>query len=146
MTSFSLAAEVSGGAWVAVSMSLADDSLPSVTFPSTSALTWSALPDLENLSASSRFFGACASIALFTASTNAFLSNSPGFASFIFSAFAALPWASLSSGGATAASCDAFASPAAGGWTAILVFFAATSALTLRKPAAWAGDGFTGAV
>lgn len=111
----SLAAEVSGGAFVAVSMSLAEDSLPSVTLPSTSALTFSALPDLENLSASSRFFGACASIALFTASTNAFLSNSPGFAAFIFSAFAALPWASLSSGGATAASWEALDSAAAGG-------------------------------
>lgn len=142
----SLAAEVSGGAFVAVSMSLADDSLPSVTLPSTSALTRSALPDFENLSASSRFLGACASIALFTASTNAFLSNSPGFAAFIFSAFAALPCASLSSGGATAASCEAFDSVPAGRCWASRCFFAATSALTLRKPGAWAGDGLTGAV
>ncbi|MFE7263517.1 hypothetical protein ACFU9B_15915 [Streptomyces sp. NPDC057592] len=115
MTSLFFAADVSGGAFVAVSMSLAEDSFPSLTFPSTSPLISSALPDLENLSAWSRFFGACASIALFTASTNAFLSNSPGLASFIFSAFAALPCASLSSGGATAASCDALDSAAAGG-------------------------------
>ncbi|WP_327273776.1 hypothetical protein OG609_18125 [Streptomyces sp. NBC_01224] len=141
-----MAADVSGGAFVVVSMSLAEDSLPSETLPSTSSLILSALPDLENLSASSRFFGACASIALFTASMNACLLNSPGFAAFIFSAFAALPCASLSSGGAMAASCADFDSAAAGAWTAILVRFAVTSALTLRKPGAWAGEGFTGAV
>lgn len=142
----SLAAAVSGGAWVAVSMSLAEVSLPSVTLPSTSALTWSALPDLANLSASSRFLGAWESIALFTASMNAFLSNSPGFAAFIFSAFAALPCASLSSGGATAASCDAFDSAPAGACAASRVFFPATSAFMVRKRADCAGDGFTGAV
>ncbi|MGZ2360458.1 hypothetical protein LRE75_27905, partial [Streptomyces sp. 372A] len=44
VTGLSLAADVSGGAFVAVSMSLADASLPAVTLPSTSALTRSALP------------------------------------------------------------------------------------------------------
>ncbi|WP_327334866.1 hypothetical protein [Streptomyces anulatus] len=77
---------------------------------------------------------------------NAFLSNSPGFAAFIFSAFAALPCASLSSGGATAASCDAFDSAPAGACAASRVFFPATSAFMVRKRADCAGDGFTGAV
>ncbi|WP_405940105.1 hypothetical protein OG338_28575 [Streptomyces sp. NBC_00726] len=52
----------------------------------------------------------------------------------------------MSSGGATAASCDAFDSVAAGRCWASRRFFAAMSALTPRKPGAWAGDGLTGAV
>ncbi|MEU8541342.1 hypothetical protein AB0C52_15355 [Streptomyces sp. NPDC048717] len=74
------------------------------------------------------------------------MSNSPGFAAFIFSAFAAFPCASLSSGGATAASCADFDSAAAGACTDSRVFFAATSAFTRRNPGAWAAGVFTGAV
>lgn len=114
MTCFSLAADVSGGALVVVVMSCAEVFLPSVTLPSTAPLIFSALPDLENLSASSRFFGACAAIASLTALMNAALSKAPGLAASIFAEFATLPCACLSSGGATAASCADFDSVAAG--------------------------------
>jgi hypothetical protein len=74
-----------------------------------------ALPDSANLSASSRFLGACCAIAAFTAAMNAALSKLPGCAAFIFSALAALPWATLSSWGGRLAAWPLAASPAGGG-------------------------------
>ncbi|MGW5097639.1 hypothetical protein ACWEQ1_27290 [Streptomyces nodosus] len=59
---------------------------------------------------------------------------------------AALPWASLSSGGAFAASWAERDSAVAGWWWASFCFLAAMSALTLRMPGACDGGGFTGAV
>src|SRR5262245_6651360 len=85
VTGFSLAAAVSGGALVVVVIWLADAFLPSVTWPWTAPLTAPALPESAKWSASSRFFGAWAAIALLTAAMKAALSNAPGWAAFIFS-------------------------------------------------------------
>ncbi len=126
-------------------MALAEDSLPSMTLSSTAPLIRSALPEEENLSASSRFFGACAAIASSTAAMNAALSNVPGLAAFIFAELATLPCASLSSGGATAASCADFDSWAAGWCCDSVCFFVATSAVTWRIPGACDAGVVTGA-
>ncbi len=82
------------------------------------------------MSASSRFFGACAAIASFTAVMNAALSKLPGFAAFIFSALRVLPCASLSSGGGFAAPCALAASDRAGGCAATVFCLRPTSART----------------
>src|SRR4051794_5510576 len=85
----SLALDVSGVSFALSAMSLADVSFPLVTLSITWALTLSALPEVANLSASSRLFGACAAIAVLTAAMNAALSKSPGLAAAILSACAA---------------------------------------------------------
>lgn len=146
VTSFSVVLEVSGVSPVAVAMSSEEVSLPSATLPSTSSLIRSALPESENLSASSRFFGACASTAWLTAAMKAALSKSPGSAAFIFSACCVFACACRSSGGATAASWAARDSAVGAGWAASLCFFAPMSAFTRRIPGACAGGGFTGGV
>ena len=108
----------------------------------TSVLTWSALPDPEKLSASSRFFGALAAIAAFTAAMNLALSNPAGLAPLILSAWAALAWASLSPVGATAAADAFFASPAAGGWALSPLALAPTWDSTLaNRGSSWGSIG-----
>jgi hypothetical protein len=124
-TGLSTAFEVSGGAAVVVAISCAEASLPAPTCPCTSLFASSALLESPNLSASSRFFGARLAIASSTARMNAALSNSLGWAAFIFSAFAALPCACLSSAGGRAAAWAAPASVRAGGWLAATAFFLA---------------------
>lgn len=145
VTFLSLAAEVSGAAFVVVSISCADASLPSLTWPLTWPLTWSAPPDSANLSASSRFFGAWAATAWFTARMNAALSKPFGLAAAIFSACAALPCASLSSGGATAASRASFDSFEAGGCCLTRSFLALVSAMTPRNRGSACGAAEVGA-
>src|SRR5918997_1103380 len=127
VTALSLAAAVSGGALVVVSIALADSSLPEATLPWTAPFTASALPDSPNLSASSRFFGAWAAMASLTARMNPALSNVPGLAACIFSAFAALPWAILSSAGGLAAPWALAASAAGGRWAVTVFCFERTS-------------------
>src|SRR5262245_17750840 len=96
-------------------MSLADASVPEVTLDITSAFTPSALPEVPNLSASSRVLGLAASIALWTAAMKPALSKPPGLAAAIVSVLAALAWASLSALGGVAAFCAFSASACAGG-------------------------------
>ena len=73
--------------------------MPSDTFDITSPLTPSALPDVANLSASSRFFGAAAAMAFFTAAMKAALSKPPGLAAAIFVDLGGLRLARLVVGG-----------------------------------------------
>ena len=68
-----------------------------------------------------------ASMAVFTAAMNAFLSKVPACWASIVSTFAALAWPATSSVGGSAASCASFAFDAAGGWA----FLALAKPLTL---------------
>ena len=121
VTSLGTALDWSGGASVAVSMSLAEPSFPWVTIPLTSPLTSPAFPDSLYSSASSSDFGDLASMAVFTAAMNACLSKVPACWASIVSAFAALAWPATSSVGGSAAPCASFAFDAAVGW-AFLAF------------------------
>ncbi|MFT3833028.1 MAG: hypothetical protein QM711_06875 [Micropruina sp.] len=133
-TGFSFADAVSGGFLDAVSIGLADASLPAVARPFTSDAIASDLPDLANLSASSRFLGACLAIAARTAATNAALSKVPAGAAAMSPALAVLACASLSSAGALAAFPAAAARFPAGGWAAARVRAAPTCCFAARKP------------
>ena len=116
LTSFSTAFDGSGAASVLSAMSLAACVLALARpCPATSALTASAFPDSPKLSASSRFLGALAAIACFTAAMKPALSKPPGLAPAMVSAWAAFAWASLSAAGGTAASAAFLASTAGGG-------------------------------
>ena len=103
LTGFSTAWDVSGALAEASAIGLAEDSLPWPTLPLTSAAMASDLPEVANLSASSRVLGVCLAIAAVTAAMKAALSNVPVGAAPISPALAALPCASLSSAGGLAA-------------------------------------------
>ena len=84
--------------------------------PPTSLLTCAALPDPLKSSASSRFLGAAASIAFWTAAMNALRSNVPGCWAPISSTCAPAAWLATSLPGGTAAAWAAAApAPRAGG-------------------------------
>src|SRR4051794_5858344 len=110
-------------------MSAAEPFLPSATFPITSPLTASALPEDATLSASPRFCGAALATAAFPAAMKPALSNPLGLAAAIWSACAALAWLALSSDGGSAAlrAWSASAAPDGG-------FFAAVAAPCTRPP------------
>src|SRR5205807_7586249 len=103
VTAFGVTLDGSGGSADFSLTSLAESSLPLVTLSITWFLTWPALPDEANLSASSSVFGEASTIALRTASTKAALLKAPGVAVPIFSAWVALALLSVSLAGGTAA-------------------------------------------
>ncbi len=90
VTGLSFAFPTSGALAEASVIGFAEASLPAVTLPLTSAATASDLPDVANVSASSRFLGDCLAIAAVTAAMKAALSKpgvgaapmSPAFAAF----------------------------------------------------------------
>ena len=99
------------------------------------------------MSASSRFFGAAAAMAFFTAAMKAALSKPPGLAAAIFSTWAALAWLALSSPGPLAAACALPTSWDAGGcffncWPAD--FAAPETAVNFGSDFGFGADGGTG--
>src|SRR5207237_10822293 len=98
-------------------------------------LTWPALPEPLKSSASSRFLGAAASIALRTASMKAFLSKAPGGAADILPTWAPAAWLWTSLAGGTAAPWASATFSAAGRWALVV------AAAPCARDCIWAKPG-----